>query len=112
MTIHIKRSVLQQIPTTLAPDDLEVVKRCISHYSQSCISDIGYRMNQWYNSSPDWTKSAQLLEMRDLKSISGNGAPGNYVVANVLFAPFALLDYVFQESGTAKLKRLIEENSQ
>ena len=108
MTYPIKAHVAQQI-AHLSQEDLAVVQRCIYNYSKpNCF---GYRLKEWHNSYPDWNRSVEILDKREFKTIPGKGNPVNTIGANIIFAPFAALDYMLQESGTASLKRLIKENS-
>ncbi len=113
MSIDLKSSVRNQL-SNLPQDELLTVERCISHYSKRCyffdFDELSYRLGQGLLDYPDWNRSISFLNKVHLVKNSGNN-PTNAIVAKVLWAPLAVLDYVLQESGEAKLKRLIRENS-
>lgn len=95
----------------LSPQDLEVVRRCIHNYSQSPLNTILYRWEQWQKSYLDWKQSSKILDQRKYSAISDKGNPSSTIVGNILVGPWMALDYMLQESGEARLKRLIKEKS-
>ena len=100
----------------LTPAEEAVVIRCVGGYSKSksfgeTIKKTQYKWSQSFNSDPDWKQSIRLLDTRRIAPTVVENNPGATIVANVIGAPFALLGYLLEESGTDKLKALIKRNS-
>jgi hypothetical protein len=65
-------------------------------------------LSQSHQSYPDWKKSIELLEQRKLTRILDEETPAATSIRKRLVAPW---NYALQESGLAKLQKLIKENS-
>lgn len=110
---YVSEAVLKQISSyNLNEAEKTNLSRCVGGYSRSKdlkdrISKTQYRMNQYWNSYPDWNASVELLDKK-ITAIKLDGNPSGTIFANLFFAPFALL---FSESPTQKLRKLIEENN-